>query len=212
MKYYPAFLDLRERTCLVIGGGAVAERKTLSLLAAGAEVTVVSPGLTPKLRELATSAKINYFSRSFEDRDIIGAFLVIAATDSAEVNTAVARLCRARNILVNVVSPPDESSLIVPSVVERGDLVIAVSTTGISPALSRKIRQELEERYGREYEVFLKKLAVIRKKLRDDVPNEERRRSIFQAIIDSDALFLIRQNRHQEADRLISKIISEKSL
>lgn len=211
MKFYPAFLDLRERPCFVIGGGKVAERKALSLLEAGADVTIVSPTLTPKLRELASSAKINHFPRPFAEGDISGAFLVIVATDSEEVNTAAARLCRAKNILVNVAAPPEESTFIVPSVVERGDLIIAVSTTGVSPALSRKIHIDLERIYGPEYEALLKKLSVVRKRLMEELHDEEKRRLIFQSIIDSDVIELIRRNDLHEADHRISEIIAEKT-
>jgi precorrin-2 dehydrogenase/sirohydrochlorin ferrochelatase len=146
VKYYPVFLVLRERPCLIIGGGEVAERKTLSLLEAGADVTVVSPTLSPKLAELARTQKVRHLPRTFEEHDLAGIFLVIAATDSPEINASVARLCRKKHVLVNVAAPPEESSFIVPSVVERGDLVIAISTSGDSPGLSKRIRRELEER------------------------------------------------------------------
>jgi precorrin-2 dehydrogenase/sirohydrochlorin ferrochelatase len=206
MKYYPVYLDVRELPCVVVGGGPVAERKTLSLLEAGANVTVVSPALTAKLQELSGSGKIRYLRKPFEEKDLSGAFVVVAATDSPEINSAVGRLCRGKNILVNVAAPPEESSFIVPSVVERGDLVIAVSTGGASPSLSRKVRQELEERYGPEYEVLLKKLAIARKRLIEEVPDETRRRLALQAIVESDIIDLLKQNRTQEADRRIGEI------
>ena len=98
MKYYPIYLDLRERPCVVIGGGRVAERKALSLLGAGADVTVISPSLTPKLRELAASGKVLHLQKALEEKDLAGAFLVIAATDSLEVNSAAGRLCRSASV------------------------------------------------------------------------------------------------------------------
>jgi precorrin-2 dehydrogenase/sirohydrochlorin ferrochelatase len=206
MKYYPLSLDVRGRSSVIIGGGRVAERKALSLLEAGADVTVVSPSLTPKLGELSGSGKIRHLQKSFEEKDLSGAFVVFAATDSIEINSAVGRLCRGKNILVNVSAPPEESSFIVPSVVERGDLVIAVSTGGASPSLSRKVREELEERYGPEYEALLKKLAVARKRLIEEVPDETRRRQALQAIVESDVIDLLKQNRTQEAERRIGEI------
>jgi precorrin-2 dehydrogenase/sirohydrochlorin ferrochelatase len=206
MKYYPVYLNVRELPCVVVGGGPVAERKTLSLLEAGANVTVVSPALTAKLQELSGSGKIRYLRKPFEEKDLSGAFVVVAATDSPEINSAVGRLCRGKNILVNVAAPPEESSFIVPSVVERGDLVIAVSTGGASPSLSRKVRQELEGKFGPEYEVFLKRLAVVRKRLIEEVPDETRRRLALQAIVESDIIDLLKQNRTQEADRRIGEI------
>lgn len=206
MKYYPVFLDVRGRPGLIIGGGNVAERKALSLLEAGADVTVVSPALTPKLAELAAAGKIRHLKKIFEELDLAGAFIVIAATDSTELNSAAARLCRKKGILVNVASPPEESCFLVPATVERGDLLIAVSTAGASPALSRKIRQELEERYGGEYEALLRKLSLVRSRLLAEVADENERRRILTAIIESPALDLFRQGKAQEAERLIMEI------
>ncbi len=199
MKYYPAFLDLRKRPCTVVGGGAVAERKALSLLTAGADVTVISPTLTPKLHQLSVSGKITHLKKNFEEQDIDRALLVIAATDSPEVNSGAARACREKNVLVNVAVPPEESSFIVPSVVERGELVIAVSTGGASPALSKKIRQKIEKQYGPEYGLLLRELASLRKRMLEEVPYEDARRKIFQAIVDSDILDLLRQGKTREA-------------
>ena len=162
MKYYPVYLDLRDRPCVVIGGGTVAERKALTLLEAGAEVTIISPALTPKLRELSDAGKITYLQKQYEEKDLSGEFLVIAATPSPEVNTLVATTCRKKHMLVNVAVPPEANSFIVPSVVERGDLLIAISTSGTSPALAKKIRQDIEQRYGAEYELFLEKLSAMR--------------------------------------------------
>ncbi len=206
MKYYPAYLDLRERPCLVIGGGAVAERKALALLEAGAVVTIISPALTSKLHELSDSGKITYLQKQYEDQDLSGAFLVIAATDSAEVNTLVASACRKKQVLVNVAVPPEVSSFIVPSVVERGDLLIAISTSGASPALSRKIRQDIEQRYGTAYEVLLEKLSAIRKRVLEEIPDESRRRQVFQAIVDSDVIDLIRQGKTHAAELRMAEI------
>lgn len=210
MRYFPIYLDLRERPCVLVGGGQVAERKALSLLEAGADVTVVSPSLTRKLRELSSSGKINHLAKTYEDRDIAGAHLVVAATSSPEVNTAIGRLCRKKQVLVNVAAPPEESSFIVPSVVERGELLIAVSTGGASPALSKKIRQELEERYGPEYGLFLRKMAAVRTRLLDEVAGEEARRATLRALVDSDVLELLRQGKEHEADRRIQDISSLK--
>ena len=200
MKYYPAYLDLRDRPCLVIGGGAVAERKALSLLEAGADVTVVSPSLSGKLHELSLSGKITHINRNFEEQDLSGRFLVIAATGSPDVNAHAAQVCKKKHMLVNVASPPEESTFIVPSTLERGELLIAVSTSGASPALAKKIRRELEERYGPEYATFIDKLSAVRARLREEVTDEKERRRILQAVVDSDAIELIRQGKTHEAE------------
>lgn len=209
MKYYPVFLVLRERPCLVIGGGEVAERKTLSLLEAGADVAVVSPALSPKLTELARTQKIRHLPRTFEEHDLSGIFLVVAATGSTEINASVARLCRKKHLLVNVAAPPEESSFIVPSVVERGDLVIAISTSGDSPGLSKRIRRELEERYGPEYEVFLARMEALRKRLKEEISDENRRREVLEAVLDSDVLYLLKNGAQHEADLRIEEILRQ---
>ncbi len=206
MRYYPLFLDVQARRCLVIGGGTVAERKVLSLLEAGARVVVVSPSATHRLRELAGKGGIEHHQRAFQEQDIAGAALVIAATDSPEVNASSAALCRAHNIPVNVVSPPEESTFIVPSSVARGELLIAVSTSGASPALSRKIRRELEERYGQEYGTFLEMLRRLRKDIPGLVRDEQERRRIYESVVESDILELLRQGRTEDAEKRLKKI------
>jgi len=207
MKYYPAFLDLRGRCCLVVGGGPVAERKAVALFDAGADLSVVSPELTPHLRELADKGKFTYWKKNFSEHDLAGMFLAVAATDDSAVNDAVAHACRKAGILVNVASAPDEGTFIVPSVVERGDLLIAISTCGDSPALARRVREELERTYGAEYGLFLEKMALLRRRLLQEVPNEEVRRKVFQALVDADILYLLRAGQVHEADHRIEEIV-----
>jgi precorrin-2 dehydrogenase/sirohydrochlorin ferrochelatase len=207
MKYYPVFLDVRERPCVVVGGGQVAERKAVALFDAGADLTVVSPKLTSHLRALADKGKITHHPKTFNEQDLAGAYLVIAATNDALVNDAVARSCRREGILVNVATAPDEGNFIVPSVVERGDLLIAISTCGDSPALARRVREELERTYGPEYEVFLEKMALLRRRLLQEVPNEDDRRKVFQALVDADILYLLKAGQVHEADHRIAEIV-----
>ncbi len=207
MKFYPAYLDLRGRSCLIIGGGTVAERKALTLLEAGADVTIISPILSSRLKELFSTGKIAHRQKKFDEKDISGEFLVIAAASSPEVNISVARVCKERQVLVNVVVPPEESTFIVPSVVDRGDLLIAIATSGISPGLSKKIRQELETLYGPEYKLFLEKLAAIRKLVLTEIGDEQNRRRIFQTIIDSNVIELLRQGKTNEAQSRIDELV-----
>jgi precorrin-2 dehydrogenase/sirohydrochlorin ferrochelatase len=206
MKYYPVFLDLRERSCVVVGGGRVAERKALSLLEAGANVTVVSPSLTHKLQELSSSGKITHLAKTFEEEDIAGASIVIAATGLPEVNSGIGRLCRKKQILVNVIAPPGESSFIVPSVVDRGALLIAISTSGESPALSKRIRMELEKTFGPEYDLFLQRMSLLRSRLMGQIEDEAERGRVFQAVANSDVLDLLRQGKLHEADHRIVEL------
>ncbi len=206
MKFYPAYLDVRDRPCLVVGGGPVAERKALLLLDAGARVTVVSPSLTQKLQSLSGSGKITHHKREFSEQDLASKFIVIAATNSVEVNSRIARTCKDRSILVNVAMQPEEGNFVVPSVVERGELLIAISTGGASPALSKKLRQELEARYGPEYGIFLSMVAGIRRRVLSDVTDEQKRREIFQRIAESDAIELVRQGKTREAEARLDEI------
>lgn len=201
------FLDLRDRPCLVVGGGAVAERKALSLFDAGADLTVVSPDLTRTLQELSHKHKLMHRPKPYEEHDLAGMYLAVAATDDPAVNAAVARDARRRGILVNAATAPDDSSFIVPSVVERGDLLIAVSTCGHSPALSRRVREDLERAYGPEYGRFLEKMALVRRKLLHEVADEPVRRKVFQALVDSDVLFLLKGGADREADQRIAEIV-----
>ncbi len=207
MKFYPVYLDLRGRSCLIIGGGAVAERKALALLEAGADVTIISPILSSKLQDLSATGKIAHRQKKFDEKDLSDEFLVIAAASSPEVNIRAARACKKRQVLVNVAVPPEESTFIVPSVVERGDLLIAVSTSGISPGLSKKIRRELETLYGPEYKLFLEKLAAIRQLVMTKIEDEQHRRRIFQALIDSDVIELLRQGKTNAAESRMDELV-----
>jgi precorrin-2 dehydrogenase/sirohydrochlorin ferrochelatase len=148
--YYPAFLDLRGRRCLVVGGGEVATRKVSGLLDAGAMVCVVSPAVTPTLAAIAGAGIIEHRARGFRRHDVRGATLVVAATGISAVDTAAATAARRARALVNVVDVPAACDFILPSVLRRGDLQIAVSTGGKSPALAREIRRWLEAQLGEE--------------------------------------------------------------
>ena len=145
MNYYPAFLNLQEKKAVVVGGGKVAERKVLTLLKAGADVTVVSPLLTSRLRKLKEAKRIRHISRTYRFGDLKDSFLVIAATDSPAVNTKVAEGAPA---LLNVVDVPFECNFIAPSIVKRGPLVFAISTSGTSPAFAKAVRKEIEKAWS----------------------------------------------------------------
>ena len=158
-RYYPAFIDLTERKCVVVGGGNIAERKVRSLVAAGARVRVISPDITSGLQKLSQDGRITHTSRKFTDRDLDGAFLAVAATDNEADNLRVARR---RDMLINVVDRPELCTFIVPSSFTRGPLSVAISTSGASPALAREIRKDMEARYGSAFGVYLKKVSRLR--------------------------------------------------
>ena len=164
--YYAAFLDLRGRRCLVVGGGAVAERKVHGLLEAGARVRVVSPTLTKGLAALATAGLVEHRVRRFRRHDVRGCALVVAATGRAPVDDAAASAARRARALVNVVDRPASCDFILPSVLRRGDLQIAVSTGGRSPALAREIRRRLEQEIGEDYAALVARVGAARTRLR----------------------------------------------
>lgn len=164
--YYPVFLHIKGRRCVVVGGGEVAQRKAEALLEAGARVRVIAPSLTPRLAEMAAAGAVEAEPRPYISGDLKGAFLTIAATDNAETNALVTREARRRRVLLNVVDQPRACSFIVPSVVRRGELVLAISTGGLSPALARKVREELEAYLGPEYALLARVVGRVRRRLR----------------------------------------------
>lgn len=139
-KYYPMFLDIEEKKCVVVGGGRVAKRKIEGLLRAGANVVVISPNLDEELKKM-----VLWIEREYRDGDLDGAFIAIAATDNEEVNQMVYNEAEKKGILVNVVSSPYLCRFIVPSIIERDDFTIAISSGGKNPSLSKNIRLKLEE-------------------------------------------------------------------
>jgi precorrin-2 dehydrogenase/sirohydrochlorin ferrochelatase len=188
MRYYPVFLDLRNVSCLVIGGGQVGERKVLSLLSCGAGVSLISRELTPYLRGEVEAGRITWLAQFYETRYLDGMFLVIGATDDAELNESIGREARERGLLCNIVDDPQKCNFILPSLLTRGDLTIAVSTAGKSPAMAKKIRQDLEKSFPESYGLYLELLGQIRTMvLKEKRPQKENQR-IFEALIHSPLL------------------------
>jgi len=172
ISYYPILLNLQGKKCIVVGGGKVAERKALSLLKSGAKITVISPECTVRLKKENLTGRIKYISRRYKNGDLKNAFLVIAATDAGETNR---KISEDAPYLVNVVDMPLLCNFIVPSVVRRGPLTIAVSTSGVSPSLARTIKKELEGLYGREFEKHLNYIKKIRVRSLAGIKNNKER-------------------------------------
>jgi precorrin-2 dehydrogenase/sirohydrochlorin ferrochelatase len=166
--YFPAFLDLRGRRCLVVGGGEIGERKTRALLECGARVTIVSPLLTPGLAALAASGRLVHRARPFVRSDPRGCALAVAATGDPRVDRVVAAAARRWRALVNVVDRPQHCDFIVPAVLRRGELQIAVSTGGRSPAIAREIRRRLERFFGPEYGELILRAGEARRRAREE--------------------------------------------
>jgi precorrin-2 dehydrogenase / sirohydrochlorin ferrochelatase len=164
-KLLPMFLKLEDRRCLVVGAGSVAESKIASLVDTGAEVRVVAPQATPKVRSWARARKIAWEQRGFRLQDLAGAFLVIAATSSTELHEEIFRESQRLGVLCNIVDVPHLCDFYYPAVVRRGALQIAVSTSGQSPALAQRLRKELEDQFGPEYEPWLASLGEAREEI-----------------------------------------------
>jgi precorrin-2 dehydrogenase/sirohydrochlorin ferrochelatase len=193
----------------VVGGGRVGTRKVQTLLSCGARVRVVSLEASESLRRLADRGEVVLHKRAYGPGDLEGAFLVVGATDDEELNRRISADAERLRILCNIADRPQQCSFILPSVIRRGDLVITVSTSGKSPALAKKLRRELEERYGDEYAELLELMGAIRRRLlaREHAPEEHK--PIFEAIINSEILALIRQRRMEEIDRLLAEVLGE---
>jgi precorrin-2 dehydrogenase len=209
MKYYPIFLDLRGKACVVIGGGYVAERKVLSLLDAGAKVKVISPEVTSTIELLAKEQRITIQFKDYAEGDLEGAFLAYSATDDREINQNVSEESQKVKTLLNVVDDPIRCDFIVPSIINRGDLVIATSTSGKSPAMARKIREELEVMFGDDYAIFLNLMGAIRAVLlkRGDV--SDKNKGIFEMLARSPILGWIKEGKGQDVDLYLKEHVGE---
>ena len=203
MADYPINLRIAGKRCAVIGGGAVASRKVKSLLAAGAAVAVFSPELTLELAEMVKKKQFNYIAMSYQEGDLSGFFLVICATDDSSVNEAVAKEAEEAGILANVVDVPELGNFSVPAQVKRGDLLLTVSTGGKSPAMAKKLRQELAKQYGEEYGEYLDMLDKIRRELKQRLATSKQRELFWRETIDENVLALLRQGRIEEAEAVI---------
>ncbi len=199
MKYYPVYLDIKNKACLVVGGGDVGTRKVKTLLECGATATVVSPEATTELLKQAESGAISLKRRFFRTEDLEGMFLVIGATDDADLNHLLSREAFARNMLCNIADRPEACNFILPSIVNRGDLIIAISTSGTSPAFAKILRKELEKRFGPEYADFLRIMGYLRAKLLKTAHAPEAHKNLFEALIRSD---LLRRVKNKDIPRI----------
>jgi siroheme synthase-like protein len=166
ITYYPVFLNIKGRKCVVVGGGQVALRKIRILLEHGADIEVISPDLCPELVNLTEGGEIRAFNREYQEEDLKNAFVTIAATDNSDINQRVAMEAQRRAVLVNVVDDAENCDFIVPSYLRRGDITIAVSSGGKSPSLARKIRSRLENELGDEYALLTNLISEVRTELK----------------------------------------------
>ncbi len=203
--YYPIYVQLHERPCIVIGGGRIAEGKVEGLLAAGANVTIISPDLTSHLRTLVEQNSITYISRVYQPGDLADFFMVICATDQSEINHQVWQEASANQQLVNVVDDTPRCNFIAPAILRKGDLAIAISTGGRAPALAVRLKERLEEQLGPEYERFLELSRQLRAPLAKHIPDFETRKKLWYELVDSNVLEQLSQGDENAAIETISK-------
>ncbi|MDI6686792.1 MAG: bifunctional precorrin-2 dehydrogenase/sirohydrochlorin ferrochelatase [Desulfobacterales bacterium] len=209
MRYYPVNLDILNRKCLVVGGGSVGTRKVLTLLSCGAKVTLVSPDISEKLLELAGNGLVAWKKRSYLSSDLNTMFLVIGASDDEELNRQISADAEKLNMPCNIADRPEACNFILPSIVNRGDLMISISTSGKSPAFAKKLRKELEKQFGVEYIEFLRLMGVIREKLLSEKHEPEAHKHIFERLINSDLVEMIKTDRKEDINSLLFDILGQ---
>lgn len=178
-RFYMACLDLRGRSCLVVGGGAVAAEKVAGLLDCDARVTVVAPRIAESIRQLPVTLEL----RPFDPGDLDGHLLVIAATDDRSVNETVSLAAAAKSLLCNVADDPELCSFILPAIVRHDPILVGVSTGGASPALAQRIRSDIADIVGPEHARLARQLAALRPWAKRTLPTYEERRDYFQALV-----------------------------
>ena len=208
MLFFPVCLDLKNRSILVVGGGPIAEGKLLQLVEAQARVHLVSPTLTATLQKLVESGTITYRCGKFEDSDLAGNFLVVCATNFQSVNEEVAKAAALRNMLCNVVDQPALCNFITPAIVSRGALQISISSAGQSPSVAQRVKREIENLIGPEFETLLEITSALRADFREITPDYNTRRDFLRGFVDSEALNLIRQGKVEEARGLGQRMLN----
>lgn len=206
---YPVLLDITGKLCIVIGGGHVAERKVQGLLESGAIVGIVSPEVTDVIGGLANQGIVEWQQKTYTHGDLAGAFLVFAATDNREVQEMICREAEANNQLLNVADDPSSCSFHVPATMRRGDLTLAVSTSGKSPAVAALIRQQLEEEFGPEYDILLQVMSLVRKHAALDGENlsQADRKKIYKKILHNDIIDWIRMGQGDKLQEHLKNIL-----
>jgi len=203
MGYLPIFLNLRGRDCLVAGGGQLAEARVTSLLGAGATVTVIAPEVTPSLQAMARLGAIRHCPRTYVSEDMRGRFLACVVTPDETLARAAAADAERFGVLINVADMPALCTFITPAVVKRGEVQIAISTGGASPALARRLREQIEGVAGPEYGPMAELLRAARRWLRDHVKPPDERACILSALVASDLADALKRRDRQRADALV---------
>lgn len=201
--YYPVYLNLRGRRCVIIGGGTVAEGKIARLLDSGARICVISPDATPGIRQFVTDGSVQWEQRKYRDGDLEGAFIAIAATNVREVNRRIFEEANERGVMLNAVDDPPNCSFIAPSIVQRGPVTLAISTGGVSPALARKLRESLQTSDDLAWADLASVLAVARAHLREIGLLSSIDPELWQRCITPELLTMAHEGREAEAAELL---------
>ncbi len=209
MKHFPVFLDLKDRQCLVIGGGSVASRKVKNLLTSGAKVTVISPQVSDELKQLASDGKIVVIERKYQTTDIAVAFLIVAATDDSKVNAQVAEQANNANIMVNVADNAELCSFIFPSILDRSPVTIAVSTGGASPVLARQLRMKLETLVPSACGRLAGITEEYREKVKQHFPQQEQRKEFWERALKGPFAELVYAGQDTSARKLLDDLLAQ---
>ncbi len=211
MNLYPVNLNVQGRVCLVVGGGAVAERKAAGLLAAGASVLVVSPTLTPGLQARAEAGEVVWRAEGYGTGHLDGVFLVLACTDRREVNAQIVRDAAERGLLMLCADDPSAGSFVSPTVIRRGPLTLTVSTEGGSPTLSAVVREKLEAEFGPEWGPLTLLVSKLREIVKTNPTEAARKAAVRRALDDRDTHRLLLEGREEEAEARIRVCLSSLS-
>ncbi|MCP4023573.1 MAG: bifunctional precorrin-2 dehydrogenase/sirohydrochlorin ferrochelatase [Desulfobacteraceae bacterium] len=206
MKYYPIYLDVKDKPCLIVGGGSVGARKAFCLVKCGAKVKIVSKAFS-KAFEGDIPSEMVLETKRYEKSDLENIFLVFAATNDAQLNRRVSNDSKARNILCNIADSKSLSDFILPSVVDKGNLILTVSTSGKSPAMAKKIRRDLEKQFGKEYERFLFLMGRIREELFKKEHAPEKHHKIFNTLIEKELLTFVAKNDERTINRILEEVL-----
>ena len=203
--YYPIYLDIEDRSVVIVGGGNVCARKAETMMKYGARVTVVSPEFTDEIEKWASDGALKIRRKKYDETDLDGATIVIASTDDEAINTRVAADCRNRKIPVNVVDVTHLCEFIVPAIIERGSIQVAISTGGKSPALARTLKEDLQRVIGPEYDEINQVLGTLRKAAKQVLPTDVDRKKFFDAIIAEGVIDMVRDGKRREAYETIAR-------